>query len=93
MNYQTSRLEGILRDRIGRFSYKEMVVKRPSGMTVFQEWLRSHDIKEEKEDKGKYISVKHPAAWTKNRELAEKPDILLIPVELALKIETLGYIP
>lgn len=92
MNCQTSRLEGILQDRIGKFSYKDMVVKRPSGMTAFQEWLRSHNIKEAKEDKGKYISVKHPAGWTKNRDLAEKPDILLVPVELALKIETLGYI-
>lgn len=93
MNCQTSRLEGILRDRISKFSYKEMVAERPSGMTIFQEWLRFHNIKEEKEDKELHISVKHPAAWTKNRAFAEKPDMLLIPVELALKIETLGYIP
>jgi hypothetical protein len=86
-------LQGILRDRISRFSYGELTRKRPSGMTRLQEWLRSQGIQEEMDDREGFVTVKHPAAWTRMKNFTEKPHLLLVPQELAIKIETLGYIP
>lgn len=79
-------LRGIIKERTITFSYTDLVQKRPSGMTKFQEWLRTQGIKEGKEPMDGYVEIKHPYDWT------GKP-LLLVPVELAIKIATLGYMP
>lgn len=86
-------LQGILRDRISRFSYEDLTRKRPSGMTRMQEWLRSQGIREEMDDGEGFVTVEHPAAWTSDRGIGTRRHLLLVPQELAIKIKTLGYIP
>lgn len=88
-------LGGILKERTSRFSYRDLTLKKPSGMTQFQEWLRSHGIKEGTEPKDGYVCVPHPQPWTKSMIWKDtKPtQLLLIPGELAIKIATLGHMP
>lgn len=92
MNSRTSwpELENILRERVGDFSYDDLTKRRRSGMTRFQEWLRSHGIREGRDDREGYVTLAHPAAWARHEA---PPQLLLVPQELAIKIETLGHIP
>jgi hypothetical protein len=87
-------LHDILKKKLAGFSYEELTRVRPSGMTRMQEWLRTQGIREERETKEGYVSIPHPAAWTKGEASYGKSiHLLLVPTELAIKITTLGHIP
>jgi hypothetical protein len=87
-------LQKILRNRLAGFSYEDLTKVRPSGMTRMQEWLRTQGIREERETREGYVSIPHPAAWTKWEVSCGKSiHLLLVPTELAVKITTLGHIP
>lgn len=96
-------LNKVLKDKINGLEYQDLVGKRPSGMTKLQEWFRQNGIKEVLEDETwdeiRHIRIKHPVSWTlessngTSRAWMIQNHVLLIPRELALKIETLGFVP
>lgn len=96
-------LKKALKDKINGLTYRDLVDRRSSGMTTLQEWFRKNGIKEVLEDEpwnhDRHIRIKHPVAWTLAswhdglRTARSQNHMLLVPRELALKIETLGFMP
>lgn len=96
-------LKKVLKDKINGLKYLDLVGQRPSGMTRLQEWFRQNGIKEVLEDEpwdeNRHIRIKHPVAWTLAswhggpRTVTSQNHMLLVPRDLALKIETLGFMP
>lgn len=91
-------LNKALRARINDLTYQDLVGRRPSGMTKLQEWFRKHGMKEVAEndpwDEKTHVRLDHPVPWTlEHRTMARQTRLLLVPKELALKIETLGFVP
>jgi len=96
-------LKKALKGKINDLTYQDLVGRRPSGMTRLQEWFRQNGIKEVLEDEpwddGRHIRISHPVAWTLSswhggpRTVRNQSYMLLVPKELALKIETLGFMP
>lgn len=92
------RLQKALDDKMRwGFNYEELTNRRRSGMTDAQRWLRKLGIKEldgepTKEQRDRWAVVDHPAPWTVAKRMGTKV-YLLVPKELAVKVETLGCLP
>ena len=91
-------LNKALRAKINTLTYEDLVGRSPGGMTKLQEWFRKHGMKEVTEkdpwDEETHIRLDHPVPWAlEHRTMSRQKRLLLVPRDLALKIETLGFIP
>lgn len=91
-------LNKALKTKINTLTYEDLVGRNPGGMTKLQEWFREHSMKEVDEndpwDQETHVRLDHPVPWTlEYKTTVRQTRLLLVPRDLALKIETLGFVP
>lgn len=91
-------LDRVVKDRVRDFDYRDLTVKLPCGMTKAQRYFRGFNIKEvvgdpTNEQRESHVVVDHPATWTVLPQFGDKKAYLLVPKELAIKVELTGCLP